>query len=282
MNRRTAKIVEVSSFLAAMVLSAAVSNPALGVTYKAIDLTPSGFNYSYACGIYGTQQVGEGSGSATGGPPHALLWNGSAASFIDLNPSGFGYSDAFGISGNQQVGSGWSITAEQQDALLWNGSADNFVDLNPTGFYSSRAYGISGTQQVGYGWGSTTGDFHALLWNGSATSFVDLNPSGFDFSEAYGTNGTQQVGYGWGSATGGNYVDRALLWNGSADNYIDLCQFLPAGFGDSEALSIDSYGNIVGDAIDSSGNGHAILWQPIPEPASFVLFALAGLFLRKR
>jgi hypothetical protein len=272
-----------------------------------IDLNPSGFDWSYAWGISGTQQVGYGWGSATGGAAHALLWNGSAASCVDLNPEGFVYSSAFGISGIQQVGWGMgSATGYYYHAQLWSGSAISYVDLNPSGFDYSYAQGTNGTQQVGAGSGAATGgNDHALLWNGSPDSYVDLNPSGFDWSCAYGISGTQQVGVGGGSAgphallwngspiscvdlnpdgfdgskawatngtqqvgdgiIGGQY--HALLWNGTAESCIDLHQFLPAGFYTSRANGIDSYGNIVGSAYDSSGyeHEHAILWQLIPE-----------------
>jgi hypothetical protein len=245
------------------------------VSYIAIDLNPSGFTKSAAVGISGTQQVGSGSGSATGGNSHALLWNGSAASYVDLHPSVFAGSNAVGISGTQQVGLGYTIGGYEH-ALLWNGSAASFIDLNPSGFVWSIANGTSGTQQVG--WGTPGEGYHALLWNGSAGSVIDLNPSGFVWSIAYGTSGTQQVGSGMGSATGDN--NHALLWNGSADSYVDLHQFLSSDFISSEALGIAGNGNIIGYATDSLGNTHAILWQ-VPEPATLLLLGLGAVILRR-
>ena len=152
---------------------AATTTPCSGTARQqaCVDLNPSGFNYSYAYGTSGTQQVGYGYGPATGGNgfTHALLWSGTAASYVDLNPSGFDNSYANGISGTQQVGYGHGEAMSGYHAMLWTGLAESYVDLNPSGFDYSCAYGTNGTQQVGSGYGSATdGNNHALLWNGEA------------------------------------------------------------------------------------------------------------------
>jgi hypothetical protein len=99
------------------------------------------------------------------------------------------------------------------------------------------------------GWG----DGHALLWEDSAESVVDLHPAGFDYSWAFATSGSQQVGSG--DVTGGDW--HALVWEGTPESVIDLHSFLPPGSMESEALGIDSSGNIVGFF-----DGGAILWIP--------------------
>jgi hypothetical protein len=247
-----------------------------------VDLNPTGFTVSYAYGTNGTQQVGYGTGPATGyNIYHALLWNGSAASCVDLNPVGFSQSYASGISGTNQAGYG-TTTGGSTHALLWNGSAASGVDLNPAGFTTSYAYGINGAYQAGYGSGSATGGKdHALLWEGIAESCVDLNPDGFTSSYAYGTNGTQQVGYG----TTTNGMTLALLWNGSNDGVINLHQFLPPAlqvhYYMSKAIGIDSYGNIIG-LVSNGDYTRAVLWQPIPEPATLLLLGLGVAIAAKR
>jgi probable HAF family extracellular repeat protein len=73
-----------------------------------------------------------------------------------------------------------------------------------------------------------------------------------------------------------------LLWDGTAGSYLDLGQFLPGGFTGSFAEGISANGDIVGDAMDASGNFHAFLWASVPEPATLSLLSLGGLTLIRR
>ena len=193
---------------------------------------------------------------------------------IDLHPAGFAFSIAHGVSGDQQVGRG-QVTIGREHALLWSGSAANIVDLQPLGFIDSAAFAVSGGQQVGRGIAPGQGN-HALLWSGSAASVVDLHPPGFLSSLAVGISGDQQVGSGLKDGHG-----HALLWSGSAASVVDLNPFLPPGFTDASATSIDANGNIVGQAFSFATGNHAFLWQPVAvaEPGSLALVSLgvAGL-----
>jgi hypothetical protein len=241
-----------SSVAAAVMLLASSSH--VKADYIAIDLTPSsGFsNFCGAFGVGGSEQVGRGSGSATGNNYHALLWSGSAASIVDLNPPGFSYSQFAATNGSQHVGWGYSPTTGAADqALLWTGTATSAVNLNPSGFSNSYALGISGSQQVGHGFGSPThSSDHALLWSGTAASVVDLNPTNFYSysSVAYATNGSQQVGCFNTSSGGKTY---AVLWSGTADSPVNLN---PSGFTSSCAYGIGGSQQV------GNGNGHALLW----------------------
>src|SRR6266513_1924124 len=123
-------------------------------SFVAVDLLPRGFTDSGAYGISGGQQVGDGSGQATLGHTHALLWRGHAVGVVDLTPAWFLATQAVGISGGQQVGCGSGLATQVQlHALLWRGSAASLVHLHPSGFDSSQALGISGGRQVGWGAG---------------------------------------------------------------------------------------------------------------------------------
>src|SRR5215207_9937108 len=61
---------------------AVVWNPGATV---GVDLHPTDFRFSAAYDTNGQQQVGSGNGPPTNFLRHALLWNGSAASYIDLD-----------------------------------------------------------------------------------------------------------------------------------------------------------------------------------------------------
>ena len=237
-------------------------SPTGTLSFTAIDLNPSGFVESWASGISGGQQVGDGSGPATGGQVHALLWRGSGASVVDLHPQGFVNSRALGTSGGEQVGYGQPDNWYHH-ALLWRGNAGRVVDLHPTGFDHSGAVGISGGQQVGWGRPSHPGVWQqAVLWRGSAASVVDIDPNGSN-SQAMGTSGTEQVGYGESSGR-----SHALLWRSGANGPMDLH---PKAFIQSYAVAI-SDGQQVGygslnprlEFMEESGPFHALLWSDSP------------------
>lgn len=88
-----------------------------------MDLNPSGFTTSVASGISGGQQVGYGSGPASGNNTHALLWSGTANSVVNLHSflsSDFSFSVAEGIDANGNVvGFARYIPTGQDHAILW-------------------------------------------------------------------------------------------------------------------------------------------------------------------
>jgi hypothetical protein len=108
--------------LVATVLLGVVIQQAWALAYTVIDLNPRGFDYSFAGGISGSQQVGWGWGPATGACDHAVLWSGTAGSAVDLHqflPPGFTDSYAQGID-SQGIVVGWARVSPGSDhAILW-------------------------------------------------------------------------------------------------------------------------------------------------------------------
>ncbi len=244
-----------------------------------IDLHGGGYDSTVAHGMGGGEQVGRGIFSVPAGEEfHAVLWRGSAESIVHLRPEGSTWSIARAAHSGSQVGVALVPTA--QAAALWRGTAESFVNLNPPGITNAEANGVFGGQQVGRVGGIPS---RAALWFGSAESFVDLNPSGQGMmSEAFGTNGKHQVGIAGFVSAG-----RAVRWSGSAESVFDLHQFLPTELlpGISRANFIDESGVIVGEAENALRTRRfAVMWTPVPEPAtlSIIAFGLLALTLRKR
>jgi len=94
-----------------------------GTAASAVDLNPAGFTYSYALGVFGGQQVGDGHGPATGNHIHALLWSGTAASVVDLQSflsSAYTDSYAYAIDANGNIIGRATFAADGRDhAIEW-------------------------------------------------------------------------------------------------------------------------------------------------------------------
>jgi hypothetical protein len=256
-----------------------------GTAASLVDLNPTGFSDSRAYGVWGSTQVGAGWGDATaspsgGQPSHALLWHGTADSVVDLHPDGYTGSQANAVFENGVVGIGFGPpggSASVWHALLWHGSADSVIDLHPAGYPQTFASDVWQNSQVGTGVFSSAlgGERHALLWHGTADSVIDLHSSGFTQTGANAVAGNLQVGFGLGAATGGQ--QHALLWAGTAASVVDLHSALTGlgpSFVHSYAWDIDESGVIVGSAGDAD-NAYAVMWSPVPEPGSILLFCAA-------
>ena len=186
-KRRTGKD---SLFLAATAASAAIAAAALPsvaqggyALYNTIDLTAPDWTEQVALGIFGTQVIGYGMGTPTGGVQNGLLLAGSPNQLYRMLPApGYIRSTAYATSGGRQVGSAVTFPgAGHNHAMLWDwnplvgsGATQPFVNLHPAGYTASEALGVGGNQQVGT---AEPASFisHAALWNSTADSFVDLN-----------------------------------------------------------------------------------------------------------
>lgn len=116
----------------------------------------------------------------------------------------------------------------------------------------------------------------AVLWK-PAGPIQDLGvPAGFTDFAAGGINDNGQV---VGEAWGPNYIPHVILWN-SDGSVLDL--------GEGSPVALNNNGQVIGTWNNmADGSVHNILWQPVPEPSSFLailagLGGVGGLALRRR
>ncbi len=230
-----------------------------------VDLHPAGPSHSGATGVDGGQQVGY---AFVTGNVHAAIWSGTAASFVDLHPAGAVESQCHAMDGGQQAG--YARIGQQPHASLWSGTAASWVDLNPAVATQSIAFGAEAGQQGGTAF--VNGVFHAGVWQGTAASWVNIHPAVSTESVVWGVHGGQQAGH---ATVGG--VLRACLWSSSAASWVDLSSYLPAGFGDSQAMGISHVGAltyVVGYRVRNlTGRDEALMWvSRSVAPTSFSMF----------
>jgi len=247
-----------------------------GTAASPIDLHPNGFESSSASALTATRQAGWA--SLPNQPSHAIIWKGSPDDYVDIHPPGFQASSIYAMTEDVQAGAGQQAPAYNRQAMLWRGTANSAINLHPPGFIESNVNAVVGDMQIGSGFDTSR---RALLWKGTAESVVDITPLGYSGTLALSGSTAGQVGYGWGAATGDEY--HALYWNGTADSAINLhhsLEEIPIAFIESVAMGINDDGTIVGYARDGAFRDYAMKWEPIPEPKSLGLAAIAIVFLR--
>lgn len=194
---------------------------------------------------------------------HAVSWRGSAAGMADLHPTNFTESAAVAVHRNTQLGWG---TAENggRVALRWHGTRESAEVLPPLpGFQVYELGDIWEDNMVGTGIITGGRQRRALLVGESTTTveFVDLHPERYFITSAQSIWGNTQVGWGIGPGSDLSTQQHALLWYSSPVCVVDLHQFVPPEYSESEANSIDMFGNVVGSAWSNSRLSTAVLWK---------------------
>ncbi|MBL0869572.1 MAG: hypothetical protein IBJ18_03230 [Phycisphaerales bacterium] len=165
-------------------------------TAEAILVRPSGYDETSIVDIVGPWAVGTGTGFATGGPRHAILWDPiNLANSVDIHPTGNpayinsypakalstgpGPND-FIIVGSVAVETSPGSGETLEHACVWIGPS-TFIDLHstvPAGYVLSKATGIDSNGNI-YGWATdlaASSDYIAIRWS-PVTAPASCNPA---------------------------------------------------------------------------------------------------------
>ena len=185
---------------------------------------------------------------------HAVLWT-SSGGMQDLGVlPGNLWSHATAINDAGQVVGQNQDFNQNSHPFFWTNTG-GMIDLGFLGDLPCWAVAINDGGQVAGG-----GEEDAFFWTASG-GMLDLGKlPGYVNGMAVAINDLGQV---VGNST--NSFDstngRAFLWT-SSEGMIDLGTL--SGDVSSNAVAINDAGQIVGTSIDSSGNGHAVLWTVTP------------------
>ena len=227
----------------------------------------------------GVQIVGSAIGldrdGTTIGSAHAMIWDVATGTAVDIGVD----ANLYDVAGGQQVG---SVIKGIANAAFWRGTKA-YTLLHPKNAVVSVANGTDGVRQVGYAGfdirvrqeaakGNKDKRFnYAHVWTGTAASALNIHPYSssadgalLDNSYAMKVSGPYIVCYAGNPAKVGTPAYyRAIVWDASYQA-TDLSAFLPEGFVGSQALAVDSAGNVAGVMAKADGTRHAVLWVPNP------------------
>jgi probable HAF family extracellular repeat protein len=184
------------------------------------------------------------------------------------------YSTAFAINNSENGGQivGYANDSLDTRAFIYSGDGP-MQDLGVFPDRYTRATGINDTGlivgyyqyssvHIGFLYDSTSGLVQTM---GSETEAKDVNNEG------------QVVGF-VRSYVGGSTNHAMLFSDGQRQDLNDLIDS-SAGWTLTEANAINDNGWIVGTGKNASGQSHAFLLTPVPEPSTFVLFAVGSVGL---
>ena len=225
------------------------------------------FTSSSATAISSNGQVAGWSHDENTASNNVTVWQGSQ--MTDITP-GSSYSYANGINNSGDV-----VGNQFWQATLWHNGET--ITLDGLGGFNSGANAINNAGQIV---GSAQDDnwvSHAMLWqNGTTTVLGTLGGS------SAGASAINNLGYIVGSSDTVADTSHATLWIGNSK--VDLNNFISAdaaraGWVLSNATGINDHGVIIGNAYNiNTGNTHAYMLSPVPEPETYAMM-IAGLGL---
>jgi probable HAF family extracellular repeat protein len=236
--------------------------------------------YSYASGINNDGQI-VGRSHGPDSPTRAFLYSGSGP-MQDLGTLGGSFSSARAINNLGQVAGEATISDGTHHAFRYSDGVmqdlNGFLqNLNPL-VEASWAYAINdGGQVVGEAYisgGTSSGSTFAFLYSGSGL-VQNLDTFGWYHSSALAINNNGQV---VGKANNSSiYYDHAFLYSDGVTQDLNNLIDSASGWTLASATGINDNGWICGTGRNPSGETHAFLLTPVPEPSSLVIFATGGI-----
>ncbi len=227
------------AILSTLVISLLISANAWGIAPPSYNITDLGPGAATAINSAG-QVAGYGSTLAY------LYSGGTSGTTTPLNTLGGSYSVAWALNDDGQVAGEAQVTDGNYHAFLYNGTMN---DLGALGGDTSEAYGVNIAGQV-----VGVSNYQAFLYNGT------MQPLGFllggNDSVARGINASGTI-VGWSNTNGGPEQAFIIQSGGSMQGLGGL----PGGNGYSNAIAINAGGNVTGNALNSTDDYRAFLYN---------------------
>lgn len=192
---------------------------------------------------------------------HAFLWSDASVQDLGTLSGGLNLSQAMGINDGGEV-VGYSYIANyQRRAFLWsNGS---MLDLGVLGQNSddtfSIAHSINNNSQI-VGVSSDGNRFRAFLW--SKGSMQDLGTLDGNSSAAFGINSHGEI-VGVSSSNNSDVYHAFIYYDGSMKDLHNSLLETNSGWVVNSAKAINDSGQIIASAVNSLGQTHAVLLNPV-------------------
>jgi probable HAF family extracellular repeat protein len=189
-----------------------------------------------------------------------------AGTQYEITALGAGYAD-----GLNNAGAVVGFSTDYTTALQWAGGSTSALQALATpsfsaGTYYTAAVGISSNGVIAGSVGDagalngTDNNSNALIWNSSSSAPTNINPGGYT-SNAWAINAAGTTVVGWIQATtAGSPLQAAISTGGGALAPLSVTSN-PANLTLAIATGINSSGEIVGYATDSTGNVHSFLYN---------------------
>ena len=229
-----------------------VTPPSSTTPYTAIDLGTLGGAFSSARDINVNEQI-VGESQTAAGETHAFLF--ADGVMQDLGTLGGAFSAADDINDAGQIAGRSTTATGEMRAVLWTDGT--LVDLGPL---VSDAVHLSQRGQAAWSAPLAGGASQAALWSDGVMQ--ELGTLGGPWAQVAGINDLGDVvGISTIAEPPASFFRLGFVWRDGLMTALPGFEVTTFG-GSTQAHGINRAGQIVGRAIDSRGQAHAVLWQP--------------------